>query len=63
MRLNDLQEVLFDKLLEHTGITAKSINYENDAVSYSFDFLKGFDLKKSFDEYVSKMPILPPDSK
>jgi hypothetical protein len=63
MKLIDMQEALIDKLLEHTGITAKSINYENDALSYSFDFLNAIDMKKAFEEYKAKMPILPPGSK
>lgn len=46
-----------------TGMDSKSINYENDSVSYAFDKLIGIDVKKSFDEYVKKMPILPTGTK
>eukprot|EP00347_Sterkiella_histriomuscorum_P006186 403353731 len=63
MKLNDLQELLMDQLLISTGITPQSINYENDAVSYAFDVLKGIDVKKAYEEYQKIMPVLPHGAK
>lgn len=52
LKLIDLQETLMDKLLVDTGIDPKSFNYEKDTFIVSFDLLKGFDMKKAYDEYM-----------
>lgn len=59
MKLLDLQELLIDKLFEHTGITHESVNYENDAKCMILVELDGIDKSKAFDEYVKNLPVLP----
>ncbi|CDW79422.1 d-amino acid dehydrogenase small subunit [Stylonychia lemnae] len=59
MKLNDLQEILLDKLLVDANIDPKSINYEKDSVFYHLGKLQGIDLPKAFEKLAKALPPVP----